>query len=106
MWHGRSDFVSARAILRSPIALATLLFIGLHVFTVAGLIAGAGRTAVISSAALALMCAAAAVRQFRHRPVPVILENTVVYYLYFVGRSLAFFQARSARGSFVHRERR
>jgi GT2 family glycosyltransferase len=106
IWHGRSDFESMQTIVRSPIAMAAFAFVFLHVMLVTGLMTGSPPVTLFGVCAIALICLAAAIRQYRHQKVPVILSNAVIYYFYFAARFFAFVKERGAGGSFVHRESR
>jgi glycosyltransferase involved in cell wall biosynthesis len=106
VWHGQSDFVTLKAIMRSGIAIAVLVFLALHAIAITGLAAGAWRIAVPAAGAIILMCIAMSVRQYRNEPATVIISNTVIYYLYFVARSMALFKAQTSSSSYVHRDDR
>ena len=70
MWHGRGDFGSVRSLVQSPIALATLLFLGAHIVLVVALLKGATLVALLSAGVVALMCVGASVRQYKHSRSP------------------------------------
>lgn len=106
IWHGSSDFESMQMIVRSPIAIAALAFGFMHVLLLTALLTGWAHIALIALSCIALLCLAAAVRQYRHQTVPVILANAGIYYFYFAARFLSFLKERRGRTSFVHRESR
>ena len=95
-WHGMGDVTSIRAIIQSKVAMASLLFMVLHV---------AGLTAVfvpgvpliiapLSLFAIVGLLIFSSWKKFRHCNNVVILINSAIFYLYFIGRSLSFFKGR------------
>lgn len=106
VWHGQSDFVTLKAILRSGIAIAAIVFLLLHGALVVALLARNAAAVLLAGATIILMCLAMSVRQYRTEAVGVIIANTLIYYFYFVARSLALFKAHATASSYVHRDSR
>ncbi len=105
-WHGRSDFRSLATIAESPIAIATIIFVLLHLIAPAAALMGFGSVALAAVVTIAMLCLAASRRKYRYAAPRVVFFNTAIYYLYFVGRALALLQPVSSRATFVHREDR
>jgi glycosyltransferase involved in cell wall biosynthesis len=98
IWHGRSDFHSVHAIFRSKIALASLAFLALHAALLGSFALGSLRAAQLASLLILLLCIGAAAAKYRAQPVLVVLLNSILYYAYFLGRSLAFVAAHARAG--------
>ncbi|HEX7049746.1 MAG TPA: glycosyltransferase [Longimicrobiales bacterium] len=92
-WHGRGDFVSITMALRSKIAVATIAFVTLHIVLAGALAAGSAAAAAAAATAILALCLCASWLKYRGHGVRNIPINTVLYYLYFVGRSAALFGA-------------
>ncbi len=101
-WHGRGDLESIRTFLRSKVAIGSTLFIMFHIMILFGLFApgrfwGFTAAGVIMLAALLL---GSAIHRYRHCALPVIGINALLFYFYYLGRSLALFgMSRWWRGS-------
>jgi glycosyltransferase involved in cell wall biosynthesis len=91
-WHGAGDFATLRDLLASRVALATVLFLLLHIAAVASapLFPPASLLAVGGVAGL---CLAMALAKYRRSPLREIPQLAVLYYAYFSGRSIALFRA-------------
>lgn len=90
IWHGRGDLGSLRSMIRSRVALVSILFVALHLgawwawpesFTLFAVAIGS----------IVLLCAYASVVKYGGQPAKVILVNTGIFYLYFAGRALSIF---------------
>jgi len=105
-WHGRGDFASVRSALHSPVAIATISFVLLHVLLLAMAVSGFLVGAVVALTAIAAVCLSASARQYKGNPLPLIAINAGIYYLYFWGRALALMSVLAKRNVYVHRDRR
>ncbi|MCB1182875.1 glycosyltransferase [bacterium] len=110
-WHGRGDWTNLHTVLTTKVALATLIFLGLHLLLVAGLVgvfawpaaapwpAWAAGAAVLGIVGL---CLASSFLKFHGRGPVHVLFNTAVYFIYYVARSVAFFSALTRRRIIKH----
>lgn len=91
-WHGRGDAVSIEKIFKSKVAIATLLFIMLHLLAAITFIIPAFTIAVplFFMASIPVFCMYCAWRKFLHCGSFAIIVNSVIFYFYFLGRSLSF----------------
>lgn len=89
-WHGKGDFIGLRNILSSKIALATCVYITLHVLLLVSLI-GEGETFyALGWGALfliSLLCVARAVKDIGVLSLKSLFVCTFISYLYFFGRA-------------------
>ena len=106
IWHGRSDFTSVRAVVRSRVAVATVVFLALHLFAIVSFALHAPVAGIGALLGVAGLCMAAAAWQFRRDGLPVILVDSALYYFYFLGRTAALLSATVSRNTFVPRDRR
>jgi GT2 family glycosyltransferase len=95
-WHGRSDFTSVRAVMRSKVAIMTVLFAVAHVLVLTGALvypaaAAAGLLLVVA------VCAASAVWKCRTQGMATVGVTAVLFYFYYGGRTLALLQVRLPR---------
>lgn len=88
-WHGRSDYTSFTAVLRSRVAVASLLFLGAHIAGVAALIWGAQLVLVLAVVSICLLCTAASLYTFGWGGVGRLVTTSALYYVYFWGRVAA-----------------
>jgi len=91
-WHGRSDFRTVNSLVRSKVAVATSVFLMLHVLLALSLISallfGQGFQAVAAfSILIFLLCLASCLQKFHRNSVSRVFANLPVMYLYYVGRS-------------------
>lgn len=92
MWYGKGTYGSPGLILRSKPALLSILFLVLHGITLVGLLAL--RSPMVATSGIILIvleCAAASAVKYRHWP-DSIISNTLIYYCYFLGRSMFLLQ--------------
>lgn len=97
MWHGTGDSKSLKAVLRSRVATAALVFLGLHILLVISLGFGSVFGSVMAVSAIVLLCVAASLRSYRAQPFPLIVANSAIYYVYFGARGLSFFPLIAGR---------
>lgn len=91
-WHGSGDFATLRDLRASRVAMATVLFVFLHLVAVATA-AVLPAVAVLAALGVAGLCFATALSKYRRSPAGEILQLGVLYYAYFAGRSIALFRA-------------
>lgn len=92
MWHGEGDFLSFGTILRSKVALATVLFVSLHLAVGASLLLKWYTIAIALGIVIALLCVLSALVKYRGRPILTIVQNSILYYFYFCGRAGALYK--------------
>jgi GT2 family glycosyltransferase len=93
IWHGRSDFRSLKAILSSRVALASLLFLSLHVLLGAGIAFASATAVLVALMAIAMLCWASAMWKYRRQPATIVAVNSAVFWIYYWGRVLAALSA-------------
>jgi glycosyltransferase involved in cell wall biosynthesis len=91
-WHGRSDFRNVHSVVRSKVAVATVVFMVLHLSLVLSLISGVlfGQGFHAAAAFLVLiflLCLASCLQKFHRNSLSRMLANLPVMYIYYVGRS-------------------
>lgn len=93
-WHGLGDWASVKTFIRSKVAVATLVYILLHIILLISLIAYRSLPLVMTFLVLILFqCIAVAYLKFRHNKLSIIMKNTILMYFYFFGRALALFRS-------------
>ncbi|MHB8407142.1 MAG: glycosyltransferase family 2 protein [Acidiferrobacterales bacterium] len=92
-WHGRGDLGSWHKIVESKVALASIAFFVLHVVIFSALIAPSRMwgMAVGALATLFGLLVASAVVRYRHCSPFVIAVNALIFYFYYLGRTVGFF---------------
>lgn len=101
-WHGEGDFQSLGNILKSKIAMLTIVFIVLHlmlIFSVVQPVYFVGQLLMIG-----IFIFTASFLKFRKLNLLAILKTTPVMYIYFLGRSLSLFKVIANVGR-VHKSR-
>jgi glycosyltransferase involved in cell wall biosynthesis len=101
-WHGIGDFKSLGAFVRSKVALSAAAFVALHVLLLISLLSGALWAGVAAAAGVVSLCLASSYHQYRSQPLRLILVNTLTFWIYYLGRSLALLRritGQYARGS-------
>lgn len=101
-WHGIGDYESIPLFLRSKVALSAAAFVLMHALLLFALFLGAAWLAVAAIAGVVFLCLLSSYRQYRSRPVRLILINAGVFWIYYLGRALAFVRriaGRHSRGS-------
>lgn len=93
-WHGKGDSASLGAVLKSKVALASLLFSGLHALFFLSLFSVFNpATGWFSLLGIAAVCLGASYIKFRHENFSIILMGSLIYYFYFVSRSASLIMA-------------
>jgi GT2 family glycosyltransferase len=99
-WHGTSDFLSARRLLNSKVALATLVFFALNLAVlttaVAALFASCNAyLTLVAGALVVLLCLLSVLQKFRTSDIQTVIKALPIVYVYYWGRSLSMFDALS-----------
>jgi cellulose synthase/poly-beta-1,6-N-acetylglucosamine synthase-like glycosyltransferase len=98
VWHGRGDLLSLSAVLGSRVAMASLLFAGVHLIALLAVLAllvnpGSKAPLVVLGSCLILatgLCGAASLTKYRDRGLRIILINAALFYAYFGARAFSF----------------
>jgi cellulose synthase/poly-beta-1,6-N-acetylglucosamine synthase-like glycosyltransferase len=88
-WHGSGDVSALKKVMKSKVALASLLFILLHFFCVLFLFIDPLLSFFVLTLLLAFLVFLS-FRKFKRKGAFIIFTNTFYYYFYFVGRSASF----------------
>ena len=98
-WHGMGDVSSLKAIMYSKVAIASLIFMALHVAALLATFVPAIPLDIAPVACLAIagLLLFSSWKKYKHCSYFVILVNSAVFYLYFLGRSLSFLKALRSR---------
>jgi glycosyltransferase involved in cell wall biosynthesis len=86
-WHGLGDLSSLAAFLGSRVALATVVFLGLHALVLLGVALGAWLASLAFALALAGLLLTSSTLKYRHAGGAAVLVNSLLFYPYFLGRS-------------------
>lgn len=101
-WHGIGDYESLPVFLRSKVALSATAFVLMHALLLGALVYGATWIAIAAAAGIVSLCLLSSYRQYRSQPFQLILINAGVFWIYYLGRALAFIRriaGRYSRGS-------
>jgi glycosyltransferase involved in cell wall biosynthesis len=91
-WHGVGDYKSVAVFVRSKVAVAAAAFTFLHAALLAGLVADSLWVSAATAGTIVALCLLSSYRQYRSQSIKVILLNAGVFWIYYLGRSLAFFR--------------
>ena len=97
-WHGRGALVSFTHMLGSPVTLATIAFVTLHLLALALLLAtissALSYVAPLTCVAFIFgLCLASVLKKFPHQSLAALPQTLFVMYVYYVGRSLSIWDA-------------
>ena len=100
-WHGKSDFESIRNIIYSKVSLLTIVYLLAHVLFFINIMRP---FSLLHCVIVFCVCFFSSCVKFK-KTIKVIPINTVIYYFYFLGRSIAFWQVvtRKCIGSTIMR---
>ena len=92
-WHGRGDLGSWKKLVESKVALASAAFFVLHVAIFSALISPLRMWGMAIGAVVMLLglLVASAVIRYRHCSPVVIAVNALIFYFYYLGRTVGFF---------------
>ena len=95
IWHGRGDWLNLQTVVRSKVALVTIIFFLLHlillvdfIFSLTGF-----RLASLSLFTIFALCFASSLRKYGDQNIVIIIANSAVFYLYYWARTLSFLSA-------------
>lgn len=88
-WHGIGDLTSIKKATRSKVVVASVAFLFIHAILAISLIFGSGKSVAISLALLSGLLLASSYMKNSHSPWQTIFLNAGIFYLYYVGRSVA-----------------
>lgn len=97
MWHGRGDCTSFHRLRASKVALASILFVSLHVFAGIGIVNHEDTIVKFLFLLIIVMCVCAAVIKHDARTIKNIVLNSLLYYFYFISRFLSCLSFLSSR---------
>jgi multisubunit Na+/H+ antiporter MnhB subunit len=96
-WHGTGDCRSLSAVFASKVAIASLVFLALHLMILIALSGGALATGIAVVVALMLFLLLLSYRKFRAHGPKVVGVNAVIYYFYLAGRSIALIRGLAGK---------
>lgn len=88
-WHGKGDAKTISSILRSKVAVLSLLFLAFHAIFFTSIILGKCYIAGLSTAFIIVIITSSSVVKYSNAPALPMLINCFLYYLYFWARSLS-----------------
>lgn len=91
-WHGLSDFNSIRTFARSRVAIATILFLSLHITLIFSIFMRFPIIVAGSLFSIFILCFASSAHRFKGS-MRAISRNSLTYYFYYIGRCLSLFLA-------------
>ncbi len=94
-WHGRGDVASVSNFIKSKVAIAAFMFIWFHLWGLYLLIypLGSISSIVLPFIGVVALIVVSSWKKFKHCSVAIVIINSLIYYLYFAGRSLSIFKA-------------
>jgi glycosyltransferase involved in cell wall biosynthesis len=95
-WHGAGDTKSLQSIRNSPVALASLVFLALHLFFLLAMYVAPSITIYIILGLL-LFLLLSSLRRFGWQDLVTLLVSMFIFYFYYLGRCLSFLPARKTR---------
>ena len=88
VWHGRGDCKSIRTIRSSNVAIASIVFLGLHVVAISGLLTNLN-FGVAAALLIVTTCIVFAIYKHDVRAVKNLIVVSTLYYIYFISRFLS-----------------
>ena len=88
-WHGTSDFTSFSSVIKSKVALASLIFVALNIFLLYFLISGRSHLLALSVSFLASFLILIVIKKFGYTGVRTLIFRCITAYFYFLGRSMS-----------------
>lgn len=89
-WHGTGDVTSIKNILQSKVAIASLIFISMHVVFFVSMLSSFTCITVLSFLGVTSLLLLSSISKFSHCNFQTIIVNSFIYYLYYIGRSISF----------------
>jgi len=88
-WHGRGDLGSIKTMIRSKVAVSSIVFLALHLFALVSAMFCQSGVTVFFVMLIGLLLVASSAFKNRHADIKTIVINAAIFYWYYVGRSLA-----------------
>lgn len=89
IWHGKGDTTSLKLMLKSKVVIASVIFMFLHLFFLAGLFLPNLAILLFSFVFLAGLLFVVSFKKYRRYNMATVFVNSLIYYFYFIGRSIA-----------------
>jgi glycosyltransferase involved in cell wall biosynthesis len=89
-WHGVGDAKNLKTIVKSKVALSAIAFICMHLILIITTLAGSVFGSLIALNAIFLLLLLSSIYKFKHNGITIVTINAVVFYFYYIGRSLSF----------------
>jgi len=86
-WHGKGDAISIFAVLKSKVAIIASTILAFHILLISSLLLHETALTVISLTVITVLCLFSSVKKYSGERAHVILNNTFLYYFYFLARS-------------------
>jgi glycosyltransferase involved in cell wall biosynthesis len=104
IWHGRGDWQKLQSVLESKVAVASIAFMLLHLSLLLDLMFQLTHYALsfLALFGIASICILSSVYQYKGQPVLVIVANSMLFYVYYLARSLSFFSVLRRRAAKKH----
>lgn len=88
-WHGKGDLTNIRSFISSKVALVTCLFLSTHVIFFSLKVIGLNHSLSLLVIFIASLCLSCSFLKFKREGWKSIFINSITFYFYFIGRSLA-----------------
>lgn len=98
-WHGEGDAATIKSTLHSKVGIITIVFLSLHIAIAASLTTFNFQVLVTNVATLIVLMVAISFVKFNGKSLKLILINSGIYYLYFIGRSLSLLRRWTMRSN-------
>lgn len=104
IWHGRGDWLKLQSVLDSKVAVASIVFMLLHLSLVLDLVFHLTRYTLsfFAFTGIVLICLFSSVYQYKGHPILIIIANSILFYVYYLARSLSFFSVLRRRTAKKH----
>jgi len=86
-WHGKGDAISIFAVLKSKVAIIASAILASHISLISSLLLHETALTVISLTVITVLCLFSSVKKYSNESAQIILNNTFLYYFYFLARS-------------------
>lgn len=91
IWHGAGDVRTLKTSLQSKVTMMSLLFLIANISVLAGLVIYSATPVllVISLLVVLTICVASAWRKYYFAPINIVINNVLLFYIYYWGRSVS-----------------
>jgi len=86
-WHGKGDAISIFTVLKSKVAIIASAILAFHISLISSLLLHETALTVISLSVITVLCLFSSVKKYSNESAHIILNNTFLYYFYFLARS-------------------